>query len=229
MPTDQQNTQFPSRKRLFAIIVFIVLIVILGLLALRSFDDLIPKPLDDQYQETFDEVGSWTAGEGANAEGKLENGTYIMSMELTGEVFWATAGKNFADGVYQVEATPLSGVTNNGYGMLFRVDEEKNTFYFFKVSSDGYAYIGLCENNCLEQSALVDRDWFASPAINTGMEVTNTLRAELSGEDMVFFVNGEEIGRANDDSLANGDIGMIIETFAPGGLRVAFDNFTVQP
>lgn len=229
MSSEQQATQLPSRKRLVFTLAIVLLIVVIGLLLLRFIGDLVPEPLDEQFEETFDEVGSWTAGEGANAEGKLENGAYVMSMELTGEIFWATAGKNFADGIYQVEATPLSGVVNNGYGMLFRVDEEKNTFYLFKISSDGYAFVGLCQDNCLEQKAIVDRDWFSSTAINTGMGVSNTLRAELFGKDMVFYVNGEEVGRATDDTISRGDIGLIIETFAPGGLQVAFDNFSVQP
>ena len=46
---------------------------------------------------------------------------------------------------------------------------------------------------------------------------------------MIFYVNDEEVGRATDDSLDKGDIGLLTETFAPGGLQVAFDNFSVQP
>jgi hypothetical protein len=194
---------------------------------------LLPRILNPvekgPYLETFDSVGQWTAGEGASSIGRVANGAYEMSCDLTCDGFWATAGRNFADGVYQVEATPLEGTEDNGFGLVFRVDSDANRFYVFKVSSDGYAYAGLCSDSCSEQEALVDRDWFGTPAVAQGLGGINVLRVKADGSELTFYVNGVEVGRATDETLQAGDIGLWIETFTPGGLRVAFDNFMVNP
>ena len=185
----------------------------------------------DAYSESFDSAETWMSGEGANAAGVINDGRYEMSIagEVFDEQFWAAGDKNFADAVFEVEATALEGVMDNGYGMMIRVDTESEEFYIFKISSDGYVYIGLCTENCSNQEALVDRDWFESPSVNQGFDDTNVLRIEAEGSAMAFYVNDVEVGLVTDDTLAHGDIGLFIETFAPGGLRVAFDNFEVTP
>jgi hypothetical protein len=183
----------------------------------------------EPYLEAFDSVGQWAAGEGASSAGQVVDGVYEMSSDLSGDSFWTTAGRNFGDGVYQVEATPIEGAEDNGYGLLFRIDANSERFYVFKVSSDGYVYAGLCIDSCLEQQALLEQDWFSSPAVAQGFGVTNVLRVTAAGPDLTFYVNDVEVGRATDETLQAGDIGLWTETFTPGGLRVAFDNFSVTP
>jgi hypothetical protein len=194
---------------------------------------LLPQLLSpvesDPYLETFETAGDWTAGEGASSIGEVVDGVYEMSSDFSGDSFWAIGGRNFGDGVYQVEATPIEGAEDNGYGLLFRVDPASESFYVFKVSSDGYVFAGLCADSCLEQQALVERDWFGSPAVVQGFGVTNVLRVEAAGPNLVFFVNDVEVGQVSDESLSSGDIGLWTETFTPGGLKVAFDNFSVTP
>jgi len=229
MTGENKAPQLDNQKRRISLLASLLAIAIVVLLAWRLMASLGSQPQTEPYLESFESVGDWTAGEGANVEGNIVDGTYQMSIELTGDIFWATAGQNFADGRFEVEATPLEGVADNGYGMLFRIDDDGNDFYVFKVSSDGYVFAGQCSEKCLVQQALLETDWFASPAVHPGMGVTNVLRAELSGPNMIFYVNDEEVGRASDDILSKGDIGLLAETFAPGGLLVSFDNFSIQP
>lgn len=183
------------------------------------------------YLETFDVAGTWITGEGAQAMGEVTNGVYEMTLggDTIDQKYWASGGRNFADAVYQVEATPLDGTPDNGYGMLFRVDRDRESFYIFKVSSDGYVLIALCTEGCSVQQSLVGTDWFDSRAVLPGFDTTNILRVEADGPEMTFYVNDVEVGRAIDDTLKNGDIGLYGETFAPGGLKIAFDNFNVSP
>jgi hypothetical protein len=229
MTSENNDTQLNNQKRRITLLASLLAIGLIVLLAWRLISNLDSQPQTEPYLESFESVGEWTAGEGANSEGVIVDGAYQMSVEVSGDIFWATAGQNFADGRFEVEATPLEGVADNGYGMLFRIDNDGNNFYVFKVSSDGYVFAGLCSERCLEQQALLETDWFASPAVHPGMGVTNVLRVEISGPEMIFYVNDEEVGRTTDDSLDKGDIGLLTETFAPGGLQVAFDNFSVQP
>lgn len=183
--------------------------------------------LSGPYVETFDEAGSWGIGSDIDAEGTVVNGRYEFLVESNLGLFWSTAGRNFADGIYEVEATQLAGPLDNGYGMLFRVDEETNSFYIFEVSGDGYVWIGSCTNGCEEEETLIEDGWFASDAVNEGLNATNHLRVRAEGANMIFSVNDQEVGRVSEQSFDEGDIGIMVETLGEGDVLVAFDNFRV--
>ncbi|MCI0396790.1 MAG: hypothetical protein L0332_33810 [Chloroflexi bacterium] len=215
-----------AQRKTIALVIFAL---VLASLAYWWFAGRGPAVETTAYTESFDAPGTWTVGDDPNASASVHDGVYELFVELTGDVFWGSAGRNFADGVYEVEATPLEGAINNGYGLLFRINNEDKNFYMFKVSSDGYVWIGRCRNNCAEAEALVEQDWFASAAVAQGLGTTNHLRVIAGGPEMAFFVNDTEVGRATDDTLPSGDVGLIAETFTPEGLRVAFDNFKFTP
>lgn len=181
------------------------------------------------YQATFDTLEKWGSGRDSDVEGDVAGGRYDFLVKAENGLFWSTAGERFDDGVYEVEATALEGPLDNGFGLMFRVDEDSESFYEFKVSSDGYVYVGRCADGCDEAVTLIQDGWFASPLVEQGLNVTNVLRVEANGPEMVFFVNDQEVGRVTDDTLDKGDIGILVETFSQGGVRVAFDNFTVTP
>jgi len=181
------------------------------------------------YEETFDDEGSWGTGEDLEARGEVSGGRYEFLVKAELGLFWATAGEQRADGIYQVEATQLDGPLDNGYGMMFRVDPDSNSFYLFEVSGDGYVWIGVCENSCEDEEPLTGDGWVASDAVRQGLNATNVLRVRAEGGNMIFFVNDQEVGRVTDNTLGQGDIGIMVETLGQGDVLVAFDNFTVTP
>jgi hypothetical protein len=212
--------EFSVLKNTTAKIILILPILILLLSACRS----------DQYEETFDEAGKWGTGRTSDVTGKVENGVYEMLVKSSSEKYLATAGESFGDGAYEVEVTQIAGPLNNGYGFLFKVDEETDSFYAFEISGDGWIWIGRCADLCeTEQVALVGGDWFRSPAINQGLQATNHLRAVVDGTLMTFYINGVEVGRTSDDRLTEGDIAVMVETLGESGVRVIFDNFRYTP
>jgi len=182
------------------------------------------------YEEDFSEAGSWGIGRSADVEGQVQNEVYEMHVKSNHGLYLASAGENFADGIFELEATQISGPLNNGYGMLLRVDESSDAFYVFEVSGDGYIWIGYCENLCVDDAvALVGGDWFPSPAVKTGHHATNHLRVVVEGPKMTFFVNGVEVGRTSDNRLTEGDIAVMVEALGEGNIRVAFDNYRFTP
>lgn len=185
--------------------------------------------LGGSYEETFDSVGSWGHGSDVDAEGTVVNGRYEFLVKSDLGLFWSTAGERFADGVFEVEAMQLDGPLDNGYGMIFRADDESDSFYIFEVSGDGYVWIGVCQSACEEETTLVGDNWFASDAVNEGLNQTNVLRVRAEGANLIFYVNNQEVGRVTDNTLERGDIGIMVETLGQGGVLVAFDNFTVTP
>lgn len=184
----------------------------------------------DSYEETFEKTGKWGVGSSSEVEGQIDNGVYEMLVKSNSGRFLATAGESFGDGIYELDATQVDGPLNNFYGMLFKLQEETDSFYEFEVSGDGFVWIGRCVELCeTEQVALVGGDWFRSPAVNEGLQATNNLRVVVEGPKMTFFVNGVEVGRTSDDRLTEGDIAVIVEALGESGIRVIFDNFKYTP
>lgn len=201
-------------------IIILALLVVLLLAACNG---------EQPYVETFDEQGNWRVGEDADVDGQVVDGVYRMLMKADDALIWTTAGQSFGDGFYEVEATQVAGPDNNGYGMMFRIDDNRDDFYLFKISGDGYVWIGKYIGGGAEVEPMIGDHWFESPAIHRGTDEKNTLRVNAEGGNLIFFVNDQEVGRVTDNSFANGDIGLWVESFGQGGVQVDFDNFSVTP
>jgi hypothetical protein len=181
------------------------------------------------YEETFDNAGNWIVDTTFEAETNLSGGRYEFLVKKDLGIFWSTAGETRGDGVYSVEATSLEGPLDNGYGMVFRAEDDAQSFYIFEVSADGFVWIGYCLDGCAEQAALIGDGWFRSEAVRQGLDVTNTLQVRAEAANLIFSVNDLEVGRVTDDTLERGDFGVIVETLGAGGVLVAFDNYRVTP
>lgn len=179
------------------------------------------------YAATFDSLGTWGGGRLEGAEGTVAAGAYRLRVAAPEGFFWTTAGRSFGDGVYEVEATHAAGPADNGFGLIFRADPAGGTFYLFEIGSDGYVWIGRCDDGCARLTTLVGEGWFYSDAVRRGVGVANRLRVEATGPDLAFFVNGVEVGRAQDAALAEGDVGLFVETRGEGDVTVLFDNVQV--
>lgn len=201
---------------------FLAVTTLLGLFGCRNEGSGLP------FSETFDEPGAWGTGEDAYSTGVVTDGVYDFTVLENDISRWASAGKNFSDGIFEVEATPVEGPLDNGYGLLFRADSEAGDFYLFKVSADGYVWIGRYKGGAEEMTIIGDH-WFESPAVLRGLDVTNVLRVQAEAGNMIFFVNGQEVGRVTDTTFASGDVGILVQTLGGGGVRVLFDNLSVQP
>lgn len=184
---------------------------------------------DASLNDSFDEETSWRSGDDFEASGGVIDGVYRFSMtQATGSV-WTTAGKQFGNGVYQVDVVQKEGPIDAGYGMMLRVDDETDSFYLFEISGDGYVWIGRCLQGCEEQQILVNNWWFESTAVIQGLNVVNQLRVSADHGNLLFYVNDVEVGRFTDYSFAQGDIGLYVETLGTGGVQVDFDNFIITP
>jgi hypothetical protein len=189
---------------------------------------------DKSYATTFDEVGNWAVDSDTEVEGTVNDGQYELLVKQPSGQFYTTAGENFGDGIYQVETTQIEGNPDAGYGMVMRLNSDDNgdSFYLFEISSDGFAWIGRCDNGCrsaADQVALVNDWWFETPLVKQGVGETNLLRVKAESGNMIFSINGTEVGRVTDSTLRQGDIGLLVETLGFPGVKVAFDNFTVEP
>lgn len=182
------------------------------------------------YSESFDSTQSWATGENDQSRGVVAGGVYDFTVFTDKGIYWASAAEQFGDGTYEVEATAISGPEDNGFGMVFMVDDDSGSFYLFEISSDGFVWIGRCENNCQgDMDILVEGGWFESAAVNQGLGETNKLRVDAIGGNLTFFVNNQEVGQAFDDTFTQGNIGIAVETIGIGDVQVHFDNYAYVP
>jgi hypothetical protein len=110
--------------------------------------------------------------------------------------------------------------------MIFRANPESGDFYLFKISADGYVWIGRYQGGA-EDVTIVGDHWFESAAVQQGLNVTNILQVRAEAANLIFFVNGQEVSRVTDDTFATGEVGLLVQALGQGGVRVAFDNLSV--
>jgi hypothetical protein len=55
------------------------------------------------------------------------------------------------------------------------------------------------------------------------------LRVEAESGNMIFYVNGQEVGRVTDKTFQSGDIGLFAQSLGFGGVHIQFDNYAVTP
>ena len=179
------------------------------------------------WVETFDEPGVWSSGEDAYSRGGVVDGVYSFEVLQNDVSRWAAAGQTFSDSIYEVEAMPVEGPLDNGYGLLFRANPEAGDFYLFKISADGYVWIGRYRGGA-EETTIVNQHWFESAAVQQGLNVTNKLSVRAEAGNMIFYVNGQEVGRVTDNTFTSGDIGLLVQTLGGAPVRVEFDNLSVR-
>ena len=184
-----------------------------------------------QYRETFDSRLDWAVNGNNGVSGRVEEGEFLLSVDFPGSMFWTTAGRrNLANGVYEVEGQVISGSSETAYGLVFRAEDSARNFYYFLVSSDGYYSIGGCMEECVDNQfiPIAPEMWILTDTITPNANDRHTLRVEADGSVLAYFIDGVEIGRFTDTTLAAGDIGLFVQTF-DSGATVAFDNLTFTP
>jgi hypothetical protein len=211
-----------NRRALITItLVAVVAVALLGLAVASR-----PK----SYHETFDSQGSWGEYGTFNPEGAgaVAEGVYHMQVVSPRQRVWAAAEQWFGDALYSVEVTQVAGPFRNGHGLIWRADEHRERFYFFVISADGMISAGYCVNACLGAERNLTQGWLSTDVIRPGY-VTNTIAVRAQGPDFTFYVNDVPVWEASDAKFAEGDIGLILESYEEGGVVVQFDNFRVEP
>lgn len=137
--------------------------------------------------------------------------------------YWSRPKKNFGDVRLEVEAAKLGGPDNNDFGLLCRYQDRDN-FYAFLVSSDGYGGILKVKDGSYE--LIGEGQLQYNETIRQG-SAANYLRAECVGARLSLFVNGQKLHEVQDADFSSGDVGVIVGAYEVPGVDIFFDNFVV--
>ena len=80
-----------------------------------------------------------------------------------------------------------------------------------------------------EDATLIGDHWFESAAVQQGLNVANRLTVRAEAGNLIFRVNGQEVGRVTDNTFAAGDVGLLVQTLGGAPVTVRFDSLSVRP
>lgn len=179
------------------------------------------------FQDDFSRTSSgWSRYQAATLLSDYDRGAYRILILAPDTDAWSTPGLDISDVQIEVDATKAGGPDNNYFGILCRFQDSQN-FYFFLISSDGYASIGFDKNG---ERQLLDQDaMLPAQTILTG-RATNHIRVDCNGERLSLYANGTLLHEVKANEFSHGDIGLIAGTYASPGTDIVFDNLmAIQP
>jgi serine/threonine protein kinase len=165
----------------------------------------------------------WPSDQTLNSEYGYQSNSYRIFAIGNGSVPWVSR-----DGVYDnvslyVDATPISGNANGYYGLLCRIRNDQN-FYYFVLGNDGSYDIGKFKDG--EARSLFPDTVRYSDAINRGNQ-TNRIKADCMGNTLRLYANDVFLDQATDTDFSSGVSGMSVSALDPEGFEVIFDNFLI--
>lgn len=178
------------------------------------------------FFETFDSPGDWLIGQSEISEGRVEDGRYLLAVHRPATIAWASQPRAFGDGVYELDATQISGAEASGFGLLFLAPSDMTSFIYALITGDGRYDVGYCQQSCEVQESLIG-GYTLAQIIRTENQ-WNHLRVELFAGTLTLVVNGAAVTEVTGLTYAGpGLVGLIGESSQYGGFEAAFDNLSV--
>lgn len=184
-----------------------------------------PRPnavFEDDFSNPASGWETWSDANGSFVA--YQNGGLRILVKDKQFDYWSRPGKRFVDARVEVDAIKLAGPNDNDLGLICRY-QDRNNFYAFLVSSDGYT--GIVKVDEGKYKVISGTQLAASTQIRQG-EALNHLQADCIGQSLALHVNGQVVAQAQDAGFAAGEVGVIAGTNATPGVDVFFDNFVIS-
>ncbi len=178
-----------------------------------------PSPF---FEDTFSDPGSgWPVGNHTNGDYGYRADAYRIAISQPGELLWVTPARQASDAIFEVSAAHVGGSVENYFGLICRLQDADN-FYYFVVTSQGNYTIGKYEQGRF--NAFLPEGWASSALIRTDQSA-NLLRADCLSDQLAFYINGELVQQVRDQTFAQGEYGIIAAALAEPGTEISFDDF----
>jgi len=135
----------------------------------------------------------------------------------------STSGQVFTDAKLSVEIQKITGPKNTSYGLICRYLDKQN-YYAFSISADGYAGIIKVEDG---KPSMISGDQFIFSELVKEEDATNSLIASCVGDTLSLNINGTDLITVKDSSFSIGELGLFLETSSEGGASAQFNQFLV--
>lgn len=198
-----------------------------ALLAACGVFEIQTESGDVLFQDSFSRpISGWDRTATQTFTADYRDGVYAVNVLEPSTDVWVTPGLSFRDVRILVLGQKTAGSDDNLFGIVCRYQNERN-FYFFSISSDGFAGIGINKDG--RRRILTGDTLLPTSAIRPG-EQPNHIRADCIGYQLALYVNGRLIGQAQAAEWSGGQVGLLVGTYDEPGVEIVFDNFSVlQP
>ncbi|MGQ0602983.1 MAG: hypothetical protein ACT4QE_14970 [Anaerolineales bacterium] len=191
-----------------------------------------PTPRADGVilQDDFsDPASGWDRHSAAEIVTDYVDGQYRVEVGSANLDAWGLAGLDLNDVQVEAEARYAAGPLDNSYGLLCRYTraDDKSSFYFFLVSSDGYYAMGKVVRN-IRTYLNPNKNFEPLAAVQTDKAAVNVLAMTCRDDQFTFVVNGQPAGAFTDAELTHGDVGLMVSTLTEGGVKIHFDNAVIR-
>ncbi|NTV37154.1 MAG: hypothetical protein HGA53_09385, partial [Anaerolineaceae bacterium] len=176
----------------------------------------------------FDDPKSgWATWEGNGNKIAYDQGVLHFVLFAPQYDFWSMSGKQFSDARIEVDVMVAGGPVNNAFGVICRY-QDKDNFYGFIVSADGYyGIIKMKDGNRVVLTNNGSMEY--RPELKIGLGAYH-LQAVCSGINLSLSVDGVQLAEVVDPDFVKGDTGLMAGSYDLPGVDLLFDNFSVyQP
>lgn len=160
----------------------------------------------------------------ANITFQIAGGKYLWQTEaLQSFIYYAfLRWPNPRDSLLGVDVRQTSGVLTAHYGLVFRLHDSGNYYYFSARDAGDFSVWLHYKNNWY---TLID--WTASAALKPGQ--VNRLEVAAQGARYSFYINGAYVGQIVDDHFSDGAVGLGMDLDQAGDKAgLEFDNFELR-
>lgn len=183
-------------------------------------------------------IHSWPTTTSNNVSYTFQNGAYVINNQ-SGQGALVVAPENFKQTslTYQLTMQEIAGQDSdltNTFGLVLRYTSQTlngkpvTTCYVFEIRNNSiqgqYAFFKYDTS----QKNFWNSLWSAKPGneFHSGhnQNAINTVKVVAAGNSFTFYVNGQQVGTAQDSSLTSGSVGMMVNL---KGTEVAFSNLLV--
>lgn len=123
-----------------------------------------------------------------------------------------------------VDVQRVEGSVTGDYGMVLRANGDDNSFYYFGINDNNqqFAFFLIQNGNWTRLN-----DWTFNTNIRVGD--INHLRVVSKGSLFVLYINGNNVGQADDTSLSSGKVGIFAELYDSGDrINIDYDNLVLH-
>lgn len=151
---------------------------------------------------------NWATINNENATLEIKNGDYIFDHKRENGGWNSSITKKIdinKDFKILAQVKKISGINNNGFGIIFGRKDSDNQNEFF-ITSGGHFMIKYNENG----EAKYEKNWTKSNHIKTGDNVLNYLKIEKNSSSYKFYINNNLVHTSYSTRFFGDNIGFIV-------------------
>jgi hypothetical protein len=176
------------------------------------------------FEDLFNSAGIWGVEDTEAHTIAVAGGALTITVKQADRWALTLAGRQARDFYAEVTASATNCGGDDSYGLLFRLVDAANFYYFGLGCGGRYRLRGYVGGEWRELVEWTQADTVASAAAEDG---SRKLAVRAVDDRLYFFANDIYLGEASDGALGVGTFGLFAHSTPLAGLAVRFDDLRV--